>query len=399
MIEDVAIDSVQEVFRARLEADELINFSTQEKITRQAAKRWSGREKVNGPAAWIPAPVSGFFPDGKDVWALKSAEIVSQSKFPYLFAPAVDNFAAVLALVTRGLELQEMGKRPALVTNFIMEQRMEREVPDPEGVLHQVDGQPVKGIEMALLRGVVAILAQGFPRGVMHIEGHSLGFEHWASLYGLPALTMTAMPKLVAGAFEHEMIDQVRSVAVSGDVGGVPMMNMVTEFVANYGLELETVYGEKRAVEVFTDWAKQKIKGAQMLFGDDIISSGKTVFQKVLKTAFEAGARNAVVLVTHADLVQHTLDNLDSCEGDVSLVVGDTFPVRSEVAEAVAANKRLLVVPVFDSVKLAAEMDARNLLADIFTNEAKQAELYGQTGLAIFPPYVARYRTVSDMLK
>lgn len=393
-----SIETVQEVFAKRLDQDELINFSRQEEITQRAAELWQGRERVTGEAIMIPAPVSGFFPDRKDVWAVKRGEVVAV-EFPYIFSPAVDDLTRVLTLVTVGLELIERGQKPALVTNFVMEQRMEREVSDPEGVLHQVNGEPVRGIEMALLHGVAAYLSLGFPRGVMHVDGHGLGFEHWAGKYNLPVLTMTAMPKLINSAFSQGMIDEVRTVAVSGDVGGVMMINMVAEVVASFGLEVETVYGEKRAADVFTSWGRKKIKGAQVLFGDDIISSGKTVFQKVLRKAFEAGARNAVVLVTHADLVQHTLENLNNCEGDVSLVVGDTFPVRPELAEAVAANKRLLRVPVFDSVKMAAEMDALNLLTDVFTNEATQAELCRQTGLAIFPSYVPKFRTVSDMLK
>lgn len=392
------IETVQEVFAKRLDQDELINFSMQEAITQRAAELWRNREKVTGKVAFIPAPLSGFFPDGKDAWAVKSGEVIDAS-FPYIFVPAVDDLTSVLTLVTVGLQLIERGQKPALVTNFVMEQRMEREVFDPEGALHQVNGEPVRGMEMALLHGVAAYLSLGFPRGVMHVDGHGLGLEYWAGKYGLSVFTMTAMPKLITRAFDCGMIDEVRTVAVSGDVGGVMMINMVEELAAKYGLEAETVYGEKRAEEVFTGWGRKKIKGAQVLFGDDIISSGKTVFQKVLKKAFEAGARNAVVLVTHADLVQHTLENLNNCEGDVSLVVGDTFSVRPEVATAVAANQRLLRVPVFDSVKIAAEMDAMNLLADVFTNKSTQAELYRQTGLAIFPSYVSRYRTVSDMLK
>jgi len=385
------IETVQDAFAKRLDQDELINFSRQEAITQRATELWAGREKVIGEAKFIPAPVSGFFPDGKDPWGVKSGEVVD-GDFPYIWAPAVDTAGKLIAIMTRGLELKKEGKRPALVTNFVMEQRMEREVEDNEGKLH---GTP--GIEMALLHGVTAILAQGFPRGVMHVDGHGLGLEHWAGKYDLPVFTMTAMPKLIDSAFDQGMIDDTRTVAVSGDVGGVMMMNMVAEVTASFGLEVETVYGEKRAVDVFTSWGRKKIKGAQVLFGDDIIASGKTVFQKVLKTAFEAGAKNAVVLVPHADLVPHTLENLDNCDGDVSLVVGDTFPVRPEVAAA--ANKRLLRVPVFESVKMAAEMDALNLLADVFTNEATQAELFRQTRLAIFPSYVSRYRTVSNMLK
>lgn len=392
------IETVQEVFAKRLDQDELINFSRQETITQRAAELWRNREKVTGKAAFIPAPLSGFFPDGKDAWAVKSGEAVD-GDFPYIWAPAVDTVDKLIAIITRGLELKEVGKRPTLVTNFVMEQRMEREVPDPEGALHQLNGEPVRGMEMALLHGVAAYLSLGFPRGVMHVDGHGLGFEYWAGKYDLPVLTMTAMPRLIDSAFSQGMIDEVRTVAVSGDVGGVMMMNMVAEVVASFGLEVETVYGEKRAEEVFTGWGRKKIKGAQVLFGDDIIASGRTVFQKVLRKAFEAGARNAAVLVTHADLVQHTLENLNNCEGDVSLVVGDTFPVRLELAEAVAANKRVLRVPVFDSVKMAAEMDALNLLTDVFTNEATQAELCRQTGLAIFPSYIPKYRTVSDMLK
>ena len=76
------------------------------------------------------------------------------------------------------------------------------------------------------------------------------------------------------------MINSCRTVAVGGDVGGVMMMNMIGELGKDYGLAVETVYGEKRAEEVFTDWGKRKIKGAQVLFGDDVISSGRTVFQK-----------------------------------------------------------------------------------------------------------------------
>ncbi len=386
-----SVETVQEVFVKRLDQDELINFSKQEEIAVRAAKLWAGREKVIGEAEFIPAPVSGFFPDGKDVWAVKSGDSVA-SKFPYLLSPAVDDYTDMLSLATIGMELQELGKKPTLATNFILEQRSEREVKDDEGRLHGV-----AGIEMALLHGVAGFLQLGFPRGVMHVDGHGLGFEYWAGKYDLPVFTMTAMPKLIDSAFDQGMIDDTRTVAVSGDVGGVMMMNMVAEAAASFGLEVETVYGEKRAAEVFTSWGRKKIKGAQVLFGDDIIASGKTVFQKVLKTAFEAGAKNAVVLVPHADLVPHTLENLDNCEGDVSLVVGDTFPVRPEVAAA--ANKRLLRVPVFESVKMAAEMDALNLLADVFTNEATQAELFRQTGLAIFPSYVSRYRTVSNMLK
>lgn len=390
--------TVQDVFAKRLDQDELINFSMQETITQRATELWRKREKVTGKVAFIPPPISAFFSDGKDPWGVKSGEVVD-GDFPYIWAPAVDTADKLIAIITRGLELKEVGKRPTLVTNFVMEQRMEREVADPEGALHQVNGEPVRGIEMALLHGVVAYLSLGFPRGVMHVDGHGLGFEYWAGKYDLPVFTMTAMPKLINSAFDRGMIDDTKTVAVSGDVGGVMMMNMVAELAAKHGLEAETVYGEKRAEEVFTSWGRKKIKGAQVLFGDDIIVSGRTVFQKVLKTAFEAGARNAVVLVTHADLVPHTLENLNNCEGDVSLVVGDTFPVRPEVARAVEANRRLLRVPVFESVKSAAEMDAMNLLADVFTNESTQAELCRQTELAIFPSYVSRYRTVSNMLK
>ena len=387
------VETVQEVFTTRLDRDELINFSMQETITQGAAELWAGREKITGKAEFIPAPVSGFFPDGKDVWAVRRDEIVT-GNFPYIWTPNVDSTDKLVAVVTRGLQLQREGKKPTLVTNFIMEQRMEREIKDQEGNLHGVTG-----VEMPLLQGVTAFLAQGFPRGLIHIEGHGLGLEYYAGQYKLPVLSLTAMPKLLKSAFDQGMIENIRTVAVSGDVGGVMMMNMVAELAAKYSLETETVYGEKRAEEVFTSRGRKKIKGAQVLFGDDIIASGKTVFQKVLRKAFEVGARNAVVLVTHADLVPHTLENLNNCEGDVSLVVGDTFPIRPEVATAVAANQRLLRVPVFDSVKMAAEMDALNLLADVFTNKSTQAELYRQTGLAIFPSYIPKYRTVSDMLK
>ena len=58
-----------------------------------------------------------------------------------------------------------------------MEQRSEREVPDLNGELHQIDGQPAKGIEMALLFGMAAFLQVGFPRGVMHVDGHSWGLN------------------------------------------------------------------------------------------------------------------------------------------------------------------------------------------------------------------------------
>ena len=382
--------TVQEIFRARLASDEFINFSVQEEITARAAELWRTRERVSEEAAFIPAPVSGYFPDGRDVWAVRTTKI-NDSKFPYLFSPAVDDFADVVALTTAGLELLEKGKMPALVTNFVMEQAMERDVIDLDGELHGIPG-----IEMGLLRGLAAYLELGFPRGVMHVDGHGLGFEYWAGRYGLPVFTMTAMPKLFNEAVKFNMVESIRSVAVSGDVGSVMLMNHVAELAASYGLEVETVYGEKRAEEVFTDWGRDKIEDAQLLFGDDIMRSGKTVFQRVLKVAFAAGAKKAVILVPHADLLQHTLEN---CPGDVSLVVGDTFPVRPEIAEAVEANPRLLRVSVFDSVMKAAEMDARNLLADVFTNEETQAELLKQTGLAIFPPYVSRYRTVSDMLK
>jgi len=54
---------------------------------------------------------------------------------------------------------------------------------------------------------------------------------------------------------------------------------------------------------------------------------------------------------------------------------------------------------VFGSVMKAAEMDMQNLLADVITNPDTQAELLRQTELAIFPPYVDRFRTASDMLE
>ena len=387
------VETVQQAFENRLATDEFINFSAQKEITKRAGELWERREKVAGKAVFVPVPSCGFFPDNKDVWAVKNEEEID-TKYPYVLTPAVDDLAKLLSVVTYGLELQEKGQKPALVANLIPEQRMEREVVDSEGKLHGV-----KGTEMALLQGVASFLAQGFPRGLIHTEGHSLGLEYWAGKYDLPVLTLSAMPKLINEAISEGMIDNVRSVAVGGDAGGVMTMNMVSEYAGQLGMEIETVYGEKRAEEVFTDWGKGRIKGAQVLFGDDIISSGKTVFQKVLKTAFEAGARNAVVLVTHADLVQHTLNNLNSCAGRVSLVIGDTFPIRTEVTEALTLDKRILRVKVFEKVIKVAEMDAQNLLADVFTNEDIQAELFRQTEMVIFPSYVARYRTVSNMLK
>jgi len=394
MGKDQGIPSTTEAaFRIRLGTDELINFSVQKEITERASRLWVGREKVSGEAVWVPAPVSGVFPDGKDAWAVKETKEV-EGQFPYIFSPNIASFDKLLAVAARGLELQRKRKPSVLVTNFVMQQRMEREINDPLGELHGIPG-----IEMALLEPIATLLAKAFPRGLIHTDGHGLGLEYWANLYGLPMLTLTSMPKLINAAFNHNMIQSRRSVSVSGDVGGVMLMNMVTEYVSGRGLEIKSVYGEKRAAAVFNDWAREQIQGAQVLFGDDIISSGKTVFQKVLKTAFEAGAANAVVFVPHADLVEHTLQNLDSVQGDVSLVVGDTFPIRPEVAEAVAANQRLLRVSVFESVMAAAKMDTANLLADVFTNEATQAELLRQTGLGIFPPYVARLRTASDMLE
>ncbi len=390
--------TVQDAFIARLEADDFIHFKNQEKITARAAEIWCNREKVTGDAAFVPAPVSGFFPDQKDIWAVVSGDPVN-AEFPYLISPAVDDFSKLVSLASLALQLQDQGKSPALVTNFVLEQRMERDVNDPDGKLHQANGQPLKGTEMALLRGVAAYLQVGFPRGVMQVDGHGLGFEYWASKYGLPLFTMTSMPLLFDEAVNHDMIKDRRSVTVSGDVGGVMLMNMMTELVESYGLEVKPVYGEKRSEEVFTSWGRSQIKGAQVIFGDDVISSGKTVFRKVLAKAFEYGAKNAVVLVPHTDLVQRTIDNLNDCPLPVTLVVGDTFPVRPEVADSVAANGRLLRVPVFDAVMKAAEMDKQNLLADVFTNKDTQVELLRQTGLGIFPPYVEKYRTVSDMLK
>ena len=158
---------------------------------------------------------------------------------------------------------------------------MERDIHDPEGELHQLNGKSIQGTEMGLLEGVAAILSLGFPRGVVHAEGHGLGFEHWASLYGLPVLTLTAMPLLLREAVEYKMIDDVRSVVVSGDVGGVMMANMVSELMEVMGVEVETIYGEKRSDEMFTPFGRDLIKGAQVVLPDDIMSSGKTVFEKV----------------------------------------------------------------------------------------------------------------------
>lgn len=396
MGKDVA--TVQEAFECRLKEDQLINFSTQEKITKRVAELWEQRKPVIGTASFIPAPMSGFFPDKKDIWAVKSEKPVDLN-FPYLFSPAVDDFADLVALACMGLELKEQGLQSTLVTNFVMEQRSEREIEDPEGDLHQIDGQPVKGIEMALLFGIAAFLEIGFPRGVIHTDGHSLGLEYFAGKVGLPIFTMTSMPLLFNEAIEHNLIKYRRSVVVSGDVGGVMVMNMMRELAQERGLEVEAVYGEKRAEEVFTEWGQSRINGAQVIFGDDIISSGKTLFQKVLSKAFDYGANNAVVFVPHADLVEHTLNNLNDCPLETVLVTGDTFPIRPEIKESISANNRLLRVQVFNSVMKAAEMDSRNLLTDVFNNSETQAELLRQTGLGIFPPYIARYRTVSDMLK
>lgn len=388
-----AAETVREVFLHRLGQDELINFSMQGEITEKAAKLWQNREQVTGEAAFIPAPESGFFPDGKDIWGARIDTEV-QHEYPYIWSAAVDSVNKLLAATTRGLQLKEEGKRPTLVTNFIMEQRMERETNDQEGKLHGV-----RGIEMPLLQGVIAFLAQGFPRGLIHVEGHGLGLEYYAGKYNLPVLTLTAMPKLLQSAVDHEMVERMKTVVVSGDVGGVMMMNHVAELASNFGLQVERVCGEKRAANVFTSRGREKINGAQILFGDDIISSGRTVFDKVLKAAFVAGASKAIVLVPHTDLTRYTLDNLNKCAGDVNLVVGDTFPIRSEVVEAIETDNRILRVPVFASVVRAAEMDAHNLLADIFTNPETQELLLQTTGLSIFAPYFSKYRTVADMLE
>ena len=391
--EGLTPQTTEAAFRARLATDSLVNFSVQKEITETTSRLWACREKVAGEAVWVPAPVSGIFPDGKDAWAVKEAKEV-EGQFPYIFTPNIDSFDKLLAVAAMGLGLNREGKRAALVTNFVMQQRSEREIIDESGNLHGIPG-----IEMALLEPVAALLAKAFPRGLIQTDGHGLGFEYLANQYGLPMLTLTSMPKLINAAFNHNMIQSRRSVSVSGDVGGVPLMNMVAEYTRGYGLDIKAVYGEKRAVQVFNDWAKEQIRGAQILFGDDIISSGKTLFKKVLHAAFEAGANNAVVFVPHADLVELTLENLNSCPLPTVLVTADTFPVRPEVAEAVAGNQRLWREPVFGSVMKAAEMDMQNLLADVITNPDTQAELLRQTELAIFPPYVDRFRTASDMLE
>lgn len=387
------VETTEAAFRLRLDSDKLVNFSTQKEITDQAAELWAGREKVTGEAVWVPAPASGIFADGKDVWAVREERPV-ESGYPYIFSPNVDSFPKLLAVAAMGLELQRKGKKPALVTNFVMEQRSEREVSDLSGEIHGVSG-----IEMALLEPVAALLAQAFPRGLIHTDGHSLGFEYWANIYGLPVLTLTSMPKLINAAFNHNMVRNQQSASVSGDVGGVMLMNMVTEYVCGFGLEIESIYGEKRATQVFNDWARSRLRGKQVFFGDDITSTGRTIFTEVLPGVFDAEATNALVFVPHADLVPKTLENLTSVQGDVKMIVGNTFPVRPEMTKVIAANNRLLMVPVFESVMQAAAMDAANLLTRVHTDEAMQRELLRQTELAIFQPYVSRFRTASDMLE
>lgn len=391
MAKDGSPITVQEAFEKRLAEDPLINFSVQAEITQSMAQLWFDREKVTGKVKFIPGPVSGYFENGEP-WAVRP-QTISRIKFPYVFSPAVATPHSLIAMQTFGMKLQDRGQKPALVTSFVMEQGMEREIKDSMGKLHGVPG-----IEMDLLYGVAKILQVGFPRGGIIVDGHGLGFEYLAEKVNWPLLTLTAMPRLFKAALDNNLVKNVRSVAVSGDVGSVMLMNHVAELAKFFGIQIQTVYGEKRSDEMFTSWGRATIKGAQVLFGDDVIRSGKTVFKKVLAKAFECGASSAVVFVTHADLIKHTLENLDDCPRAV-LVIGDTFPVRPEVADRIEANGRLLRVNVFDSVLAAAKMDSQNLLTDVFCSEATQANLLKQTGLAIFPPYVERYRTVSEMLQ
>lgn len=390
--------SVQEVFWDRLAKDSLIHFEAQKKITARMAEIWQNRERVVGEAEFIPAPTSGFFGDMKNSWAVMGAEPV-KSEYPYIYAPAIDTYDKLFAVVNMGKRLVEQGKLPTLVTNFILAQQSERDVEDFEGKIHSIDGQSVKGIEIAMLPGIVETIQLGFPRGLMMTDGHGLGLEHAANNCGLPVFTMTSMPLLLNESLRQGKIKNMRSVAVGGDVGSVMLMNYMAELARKIGLETEAIYGEKRSEEVFTTYGQSRIKGAQVLFADDVIVSGRTIFTEVLPKADEYGADSAVVFVPHADLVSRTIENLNKCPLSVTLVIGDTFPVRPEVADTVAENRRLLRINVFDMVKAAARMDSQNLLTDVFTNEMTQVELLRQTGLGIFPPYVERFRTTEGMIQ
>lgn len=299
----------------------------------------------------------GEYPDGEQrAMSTESGRLLRvQAGDFHTFVTA--NIETAAGLLTVRALLAEMGARSvSLATAYFPNQRGER----PEFKV----GTDLQ--EIVVLDTAIADLAREGVEQVLVVDSHSPAFSLKLLEQGIVVWDISALPMMVGAARRLGWLEGNRVIAASGDDGAREMGLLVRELVGcdeviNGNKELN-LQGKKQVN--FSKEDLEKVNGAVVVLGEDIISTGGTM-KDVITLLLEAGAERVVILATYPIFAGQALENL-GFDGRVKIVVTDG---RTPKADLSASPN---IVKVFMLDRLAEVMKYQHLGGDITSDEGEK---------------------------
>jgi ribose-phosphate pyrophosphokinase len=154
----------------------------------------------------------------------------------------------------------------------------------------------------------------------MTVDTHLHRLEDVSKVFHIPAYNLSAMPLL--GRYAIENLDPKKPIVVGPDEEAAPWASTVArELDAEH-----TVFHKKRvsSTKVEIDTGDVDFEGRDVVFADDIISTGGTIAESA-RACSRKGARRIFVLCTHPVLADGAIDRMKAA--GVRRVIGtDTIP-------------------------------------------------------------------------
>jgi ribose-phosphate pyrophosphokinase len=175
-------------------------------------------------------------------------------------------------------------------------------------------GEAVSSLTIAKLLETVGMTS------FMTVDTHLHRLEDVSKVFRIPAYNLSAMPLL--GKYAIENLDPKKPIVVGPDEEAEPWAEIVAK-----ELDAEhTIFHKKRvsSTKVEIDTGDVDFKGRDVVFADDIISTGGTIAESA-RACLQKGARRIFALCTHPVLADGAIDRMKAA--GVRRVIGtDTIP-------------------------------------------------------------------------
>lgn len=252
--------------------------------------------------------------------------------------------------------------------------------------------------EMTIFGQLVEDLKTEFT-SIFTLSGHSPGTACKCLEANIPLLDLTPLPLLVDAAFQLNLLNDDLVVA-TGDDGALELGVMAKDLLGRKtGKTVEIAPGfkkkdGKKTSVAFLPSDLEKVNGKTVIFAEDMIDSGKTIYFAI-EDLLAAGAIRVIVLATHAVMSDSEGDWIKQLGENDNVKIIVTNSIRAELPPTVKATQterqNIFFVDVLNPMEKMVDEDRQGNLRDIYSNQKTRMGLEGETGLTVTPWAIERY--------